>query len=100
MIDSYTTLSTFKAVTVGNSDRFVLFKNCIFNAVQNITSAVAPTGAIASGSVNGSVLVMGGGVFGYADVTAANDSKTLMLTYSGLGANVVDQGVAKATVIS
>ena len=100
MFDSYTSLSTFKAVTVGASDRFVLFKNCIFNAVQNITSAVAPTGAIASGSVNGSVLVMGGGVFGYADVTTADDSKTLMLTYSGLAANVVDQGVAKGTDVA
>lgn len=100
MIDSYTSLSTFKAVTVGASDRFVLFKNCMFNAVQNITSAVAPTGAIASGSVNGSVLVMGGGVFGYADVTTADDSKTLVLTHSGLAANVVDQGVAKGTDVA
>ena len=100
MIDSYTSLSAFKAVTVGASDRFVLFKNCILNAVQNITSAVAPTGAIASGSVNGSVLLFNTGVFGYADVTTANDAKTLQLSMSGLAANVVDQGVAKAVVIA
>jgi len=100
MIDSYTSLSTFKAVTVGASDRFVLFKNCIFNAVQNITSAVAPTGAIASGSVNGSVLVMGGGVFGYVDVTSADDSKTLILTHGALAANIIDMGVAKGTDIA
>ncbi len=100
MIDSYTSLSTFKAVTVGTSDRFVLFKNCMFNAVQNITSAVAPTGAIASGSVNGSVLLFNTGAFGYADVTTADDAKTLQLSMSGLAANVVDQGVAKATDVA
>jgi len=100
MIDSYTSLSTFKALTVGASDRFVLIKNCILNTVTGITSAVAPTGAIDSGSVNGKVLVLGGMVSGYADVTTADDSKTLMLTYSGLAANVVDQGVAKATDVA
>lgn len=100
MIDSYTSLSTFKAVTVGASDRWVVLKDCLLNAVQNITSAVAPTGAIDSGSVNGSVLMLGGGVFGYADVTTADDSKTLTLTYSGLAANVVDQGVAKGTDVA
>jgi len=100
MIDSYTSLSTFKAITIGASDRFVVFKNCILNTVTGITSAVAPTGAIASGSVNGKVLVLGGMVSGYADVTTADDSKVLMLTYSGLAANVVDQGVAKATDVA
>lgn len=100
MIDSYTSLSTFKAVTIGASDRFVLFKNCIFNAVQNITSAVAPTGAINSGSVNGSILLFNTGTFGYADVTTADDTKTLQLSMSGLAANVVDQGVAKTTDVA
>lgn len=100
MIDSYTSLSTFKAFTAGAPDRFVLFKDCIFNAVQNITSAVAPTGAIASGSVNGSILVMGGGVFGYADVTTADDTKTLVLTHGALAANIIDMGVAKGTDVA
>lgn len=100
MIDSYTSLSTFKAFTAGAPDRFVLFKDCIFNAVQNITSAVAPTGAIASGSVNGSILVMGGGVFGYADVTTADDTKTLILTHGALAANIIDMGVAKGTDVA
>lgn len=100
IINSYTSLSTFKAVTVDASDRFVMFKNCILNAVQNITSAVAPTGAIASGSVNGSVLVMGGGVFGYADVTTADDTKTLVLTHGALAANIIDMGVAKGTDVA
>lgn len=100
IINSYTSLSTFKAVTVGASDRFVLLKDCLLNAVQNITSAVAPTGAIASGSVNGSVLMLGGGVFGYADVTTADDTKTLVLTHGALAANIIDMGVAKGTDVA
>jgi hypothetical protein len=100
MIDSYTTLSTFKAVTVGASDRFVLLKNCILNAVQNIPLAVAPTGAIASGAVNGSVLFLNGGVFGYTDVTTADDPKTLVLTHGALAANIIDMGVAKGTDVA
>jgi hypothetical protein len=97
MINSYTSLSTFKAITVGASDRFVLLKNCILNAVQNITSAVAPTGAIASGSVNGSVLVLGGGVFGYANVTTADDTKTLVAAPAG---SLVDMGLGTAVDVA
>lgn len=100
VVNSYTSLSTFKAITCNAPDRFVLLKNCMLMAITGITSAVAPTGAIASGSINGKVMVLGGGVFGYADVTTADDSKTLQLTYSGLAANVVDQGVAKATDVA
>ena len=68
--------------------------------MQNITSAVAPTGAIANTTPNGNAIILGGGVFGYADVTTADDTKTLQLTYSGLAANVVDQGVGKATDVA
>jgi hypothetical protein len=97
MINSYTSLSTFKALTVGNSDRFVLLKNCILNAVQNITSAVAPTGAISSGSVNGSVLIQGGGVFGYTNVTTADDAKTLVAAPAG---SAVDMGLGTSVDVA
>lgn len=97
MVDSYTSLSTFKALTAGSPDRFVLLKNTILNAVQGITSAVAPTGAIASGSVNGSILMLGGGAFGYANVTTADDSKTLVSAPAG---QLVDMGLATATDIA
>ena len=100
MINSYTSLSTFKALQATSMDRFVLLKNCIFNAVTGITSAVAPTGAIGNTTPNGKLLMLGGGVFGYADVTTADDAGTLLLSYSGLAANVVDQGVAKATDVA
>lgn len=97
MINSYTSLSTFKAVVCDTPDRFVLFKNCNFNAVQNITSAVSPTGAIDSGSVNGSVLMLGGGVFGYTNVTTADDPKTLVQAPAG---GLVDMGLATGTDIA
>lgn len=100
IVESWTSLSTFKAITATSVDRFVVLKNCILSAVQNITSAVAPTGAIANTTPNGNMIILGGGVFGYADVTTSDDTKTLMLTYSGLSTNVVDQGVAKGTDVA
>jgi hypothetical protein len=83
------------------SDKFctevVLFKNCVINAVQNITSAVAPTGALAAAtSVNGQIMVVNSPVIGFADVATADDSKILVYgtgngTLVGLGlAGTVD----------
>jgi len=104
IINSYTSLSTFKALTAGSPDRFVMLKNgCLLNAVQGITSAVAPTGAIASGSVNGSVLSFGTMVAGYANVTTADDSKTLHLSYSGsvAGSDILKgMGIARAVDVA
>lgn len=97
MIDSYTSLSTFKALLCGTPDRFVLLNNCILNAVQGIAAAVSPTGAINSGSVNGSVLMSGGGVFGYTNVATADDPKTLVSAPAG---GLVDMGLASAVDIA
>ena len=89
--NTYTSLSTFKMVTYSAPDRFVLFKNCVINAVQNITSAVAPTGALAAAtSVNGQILLVNSPVMGFADVTTADDSRVLVYgsgngTLVGLG---------------
>lgn len=100
VFNSYTSLATFKGLQATSYDRFVLLKNCIFSAIQNITSAVAPTGAIGNTTPNGNIIMLGGGAFGYADVTTADDTKCLLLSYSGLAANVVDQGVAKGTDVA
>lgn len=98
MINSYTSLSTFKAlVCASTTDRFVLLKNCVLNAVQNITSAVSPTGAIDSGTINGSVLMLGGGVFGYTNVATADDARTLVQAPAG---GLVDMGLASAVDIA
>jgi hypothetical protein len=96
VINSYTSLSTFKALLAGSPDRFVMFRNCLINAVQNITDAVSPTGAIDSGSVNGSILILGGAVFGYTNITTADDSKTLVSAPAG---GLVDMGLASSVDI-
>lgn len=91
--NTYTSLSTFKMVTYTAPDRFVLFKNCVFNAVQNITSAVAPTGALAAAtSVNGQIMLVNSPVFGFADVATADDSK--ILVYGSDNATLVGLGLA------
>lgn len=100
MINSYTSLSTFKAITCGSPDRFVLLKDCVLSAIQNISSAVAPTGAIASGSTNGQIMLHHSGVYGYADVTTADDSKVFVLEASSNAAVRVDMGVAKTTDVA
>ena len=74
--NTYTSLTTFKIVTYTAPDRFVMFKNCTLNAVQNITSAVAPTGALAAASsVNGHIIGHNSYVFGCDNVTTADDTR-------------------------
>lgn len=79
-IESYTSLSTFKALTVVTSTvgRFVMVKNCLLAAVQNITSAVAPTGAIIQGAVSGTTYVYGTAVAGYAAVSTLDDANIFL----------------------
>lgn len=100
IFNSYTSLSTFKAVTATTLERFLLFRNCIFSAIQNITSAVAPTGAISNVTPNGQIMMLGGGVFGYADVTTADDTKTLVLADSSNTNVLVGTGVAVGTDVA
>lgn len=95
--NTYTSLSTFKMVTYTAPDRFVLFKGGMINAVLNITSAVAPTGALAAAtSVNGQIILINCPVVGFADVATADDTKILVYgtgngTLVGLGlAGTVD----------
>lgn len=100
IISSYTSYSSFVAIKSTYLDRFLLLKNCVIQTAQNCTSAVAPTAAITNTTPNGCVYLLGTGVFGYADVTAADDSKTLVLTYGALAANIIDMGVAKGTDVA
>jgi len=97
-INSYTSLSTFKGLTCGTPDRFVWLKNTTINAVQGITSAVSPTGAIASGSVNGQVILTNGSaVVGYTNVTTADDTKVYVSAPAG---GLVDMGLATTVDIA
>lgn len=93
LFNTYTSLSTFKMVTYTSPDRFILFKNCIINAIQNITSAVAPTGALsAATTVNGQIILINSPVVGFADVATADDSK--ILVYGSGNGTLVGLGLA------
>lgn len=92
-INTYTSLSTFKAVTYTAPDRFVLFKDGLINATLNITSAVAPTGALAAAtSVNGQIILSNNPVVGFADVATADDTK--ILVYGSGNGTLVGLGLA------
>lgn len=96
-VESYTSSTSFKAVTVLSSvtGRFVMLDNCKLCAIQNITDAVAPTGAIAHAQ-SGNVYSHYTGVYGYADVTTSDNANVLLLA----PVSTVDSGVAKGTDIA
>lgn len=83
--ETYTSLSTFKMVTVATGcDRFVKFLDCDFLAVQNITSAVAPTGAIGITTMNGQVIVKNPYLYGFSNYVTADNTYVQMLGINGL----------------
>lgn len=83
--ETYTSGSTFKMVSVATgTDRFIKFLDCDFVAVQNITSAVAPTGAIGITTMNGQVIMKNPYVYGFAQITTADNAYVQVLGYNGL----------------
>lgn len=100
IFNTYNSNTDAKIIAASRIDRFVLFKNCIFSAVQGVGTAAVPTGAISTANMNGKVYILGGGVFGPADVTTADDTAVLILTHGALAANIIDMGVAKATDVA
>ncbi len=83
--ETYTSLSTFKMVSVATGcDRFVKFLRCEFHGVQNITSAVAPTGAIGITTMNGEVLVKDCYLYGFAQYVTADNAYVQMLGLNGV----------------
>lgn len=82
--ETYTSGSTFKMVSVATgTDRFIKFIDCDFHAVQNITSAVAPTGLIGITTMNGSVLMKNPYVYGFAQITTADNAYVQVLGLDG-----------------
>ena len=83
--ETYTSGSTFKMITVPTgADRFVKFVDCDFVAVQNVTSAVAPTGVIGITTMNGQVLMRNPYVYGFAQIVTADNAYVQVLGYNGL----------------
>lgn len=97
VFNTYTSLTTFKIVTYSAPDRFILFKNCVLSAINNITSAVAPTGALAAAtSVNGQIMLHNSAVYGCDNVTTADDAKVLVFG----AVSAVDSCLAKGVDIA
>lgn len=83
--NTYTSGSTFKMITVPTgADRFVKFLDCEFTAIQNITSAVAPTGVIGITTMNGQVLVRNPFVYGFAQLVTADNAYVQVLGFNGV----------------
>lgn len=83
--ETYTSGSTFKMVSIATGvDRFVKFLDCEFVAVQNITSAVAPTGALGITTMNGQVLMKNPYVYGFAQIVTADNAYVQVLGFNGL----------------
>ena len=83
--DTYTSGSTFKMISIATGvDRWVKFKNCEFHAIQNITSAVAPTGLIGITTMNGEVLIMNPYLYGFAQYVTADNAYVQVLGLNGL----------------
>jgi hypothetical protein len=97
--NTYTSADGFLMVKYSAPDRFILFKNCTFSAINNITSATAPAAALSAGtSVNGQIMIQGSSFFGFDNVIASTDAKVLMSSFAaGVG---VDQGLGGSTTIS
>ncbi len=82
--ETYTSGSTFKMVSINAAcDRFIKFLNCDFHAVQNITSAVAPTGALGITTMNGEVIMKNPYVYGFDNITTADNAYVQVLGYDG-----------------
>ena len=83
--ETYTSGSTFKMVSIATGvDRFVKFLDCEFVAVQNISSAVAPTGAIGITTMNGQVIMKNPYAYGFANITTADNAYVQVLGLNGL----------------
>lgn len=83
--ETYTSGSTFKMITIPTGmDRWTKFLDCDFVAVQNITSAVAPTGLIGITTCNGQVIVKNPYLYGFAQYTTADNAYVQMLGLNGL----------------
>lgn len=83
--ETYTSGSTFKMITVPTTaDRFVKFVDCDFVAVQNITSAVAPTGVFGITTMNGQVLLRNPYMYGFTQYVTADNAYVQILGFNGL----------------
>ena len=92
--ESYTSLTTFRAVSVGTSvDRWVRFDDCEFGAAVGITGVAVPAGTLGVTTLNGQVRVINPKLFGYALLVSGGSTAVKVLafqnatTVQGVGAS-------------
>jgi hypothetical protein len=98
IINSYvaTASTTFKAITLaaGSYHTATWLRNCILCSETNRTGATAAqTGAILH-SAAGNVFMIGGGVFGYLNVSTVTNAAIFLLSYAGLATHATLPGIA------
>ena len=95
IINSYTSLTTFKAVlfSEGSAHTLTVFRNCIINNETNRTGVVTTTGAIDPASIAGHVVILGGAVAGYTGVVTADSTRVKIQAPIGTAATK-DMGIA------
>ena len=98
IIQSYTSLTTFKAIitTAGSYHTTTWLRNCMLVNDINRTGAVTVTGAI-SHSAAGIIACQNTLAFGYTNLTTADDSNVLVNSPIALGK---DQGVARGVDVT
>jgi len=84
MFEMYTSSSARLMFSIAAAmDRFTLFDSCIFNNVQNISSATAATAVFNAASWNGNILLRSPFANGFTNYTAADNSRLVALGFDG-----------------
>jgi hypothetical protein len=94
--------TTRKALTIdaGSAHTATWLKNCMLCTSTNRTgSTAAQTGAILHNGA-GNVFMLGGGVFGYVDVSTLSNAAIFMLTHYGLSTAANFPGIAQGVAPS
>jgi hypothetical protein len=104
IVNSYvaSAATTFKALTIaaGSYHTATWLRNCMLCSETNRTGATAAqTGAILHGGA-GNVFMLGGGVFGYVDVSTLANAAIFMLTHYGLSTAANFPGIAQGVAPS
>lgn len=84
IFNTYTSNASMLMLTINaNTDRFVIFRDCAFINVQNITSATAMTALMDANSVNGNIHIINPYLSGFTNITAADASRVKVLGLDG-----------------
>lgn len=85
--DVWTSSTSYIQVTIPTgADRFVYFKDCVFNATLIAAGSAVPLGALSVTTLNGSVLLDNPKLFGHANYAAADNTYIKIIGHNSTGA--------------